>query len=58
MTEEQQQKKHRRYHTKACGMATTKRCRCVCGGARHGELLKSDNDKEEKEEGAEDVVEV
>jgi hypothetical protein len=58
MNEEQQPKKSRRYHTKACGMATTTRCRCVCGGSRHGELLQKSDNNEEKEEGAEDVVEV
>jgi hypothetical protein len=32
----------KRYHTDACGKATTKRCRCFCGGARHGELRQKD----------------
>jgi hypothetical protein len=58
MTEEQQQKKSRRYHTKACGMATTTRCRCVCGGARHGELLQKSDNNEEKEDVNRDSMEV
>lgn len=39
---EEEKPKHMRYHTDACGRATTKRCRCACGGARHGELVKKD----------------
>jgi len=46
--EELNQKKSRRYHTDACGRATTPRCRCVCGGARHGELLIGKSDKLQK----------
>lgn len=38
----------RGYHTAACGRATTPRCRCACGGARHGELLKKSDIKVKK----------
>jgi hypothetical protein len=33
--------KHRkRVHTVSCGMAKLKKCKCVCEGARHQELVK------------------
>ena len=34
-----------RYHTDACGRATTSRCRCACGGSRHGELLRKPEER-------------
>jgi hypothetical protein len=38
----------KRVHTSRCGMAKREKCVCICGGARHQELIKKAVDDPEK----------